>query len=396
MEKLEHFKEIFLEEEFSNKKIFGKRYEKRDKCLIADEVDNMCLDRARHVLYLSHEIEILTTETKDADDMSNSIDKISKFMEKNVENNNIYIPTYLHKFVKYKLKRWVDSAFQARIMREDDHFVLSIPKTDGQNNQKQKTIIVLDKDTGVEQYSTLWSHGLAQFLELKYRRKLPVESLKAVFISNKAFFQRYKSCLYDLTGTLGSENSQSFLSDLYYVKFADLSTSKKKCYNQLSNKVAFEYSDWLDLITKESIKIGKKRPVLIVCENVEATDNIWNELIRNGVPPHTIEKYRSDGDNIEERFRKTPATTDPEFNKQGGLHVILNYPPENVRVEEQVFGRTARNGAVGTGQFILQVDKFVYEHMYELDQYPTDQRKLKVEELADIISEREKINRGNK
>ncbi|CAF4628268.1 unnamed protein product, partial [Rotaria magnacalcarata] len=54
---------------------------------------------------------------------------------------------------------------------------------------------------------------------------------------------------------------------------------------------------------------GKKRPVLIVCENVEATDNIWNELIRNGVPPHTIEKYRSDCDNIEERFRKTPATT---------------------------------------------------------------------------------------
>ncbi|CAF4194854.1 unnamed protein product [Rotaria magnacalcarata] len=296
----------------------------------------------------------------------------------------------------YKLKRWVDSAFQARIMTEDDHFVLNIPKTDGQNNQKQKTIVVLDKDTGVEQYSARWSHGLAQFLELKYRRKLSVECLKAVFIANKAFFQRYKSCLYDLTGTLGSENSQSFISDLYYVKFADLSTSKKKCYNQLSNKVAFEYSDWLDLIAKESIKIGKKRPVLIVCENVGATDNIWNELIRNGVPPLTIEKYRSDGDNIEERFRKTPATTDPEVNKQGGLHVILNYPPENVRVEEQVFGRTARNGAVGTGQFILQVDKFVYEHMYELDQYPTDQRKLKVEELADIILERENINRDNK
>ncbi|CAF2017374.1 unnamed protein product [Rotaria magnacalcarata] len=263
-------------------------------------------------------------------------------------------------------------------MREDDHFVLNIPKTDEQNNQKQKTIVVLDKDTGVEQYSARWSHGLAQFLELKYRRKLSVECLKAVFIANKAFFQRYKSCLYDLTGTLGSENFQSFISDLYYVKFADLSTSKKKCYNQLSNKVAFEYSDWLDLIAKESIKIGKKRPVLIVCENVGATDNIWNELIRNGVPLLTIEKYRSDGDNIEERFRKTPATT------------------ENVRVEEQVFGRTARNGAVGTGQFILQVDKFVYEHMYELDQYPTDQRKLKVEELADIILERENINRDNK
>ncbi|CAF4768760.1 unnamed protein product, partial [Rotaria sp. Silwood2] len=58
-------------------------------------------------------------------------------------------------FVNYKVERWVYSAFQARIMREDDHFVSDISKTDEQNNKKQKTIIVLDKDTGVEQYSTL-------------------------------------------------------------------------------------------------------------------------------------------------------------------------------------------------------------------------------------------------
>ncbi len=76
-------------------------------------------------------------------------------------------------------------------MREDDHFVLDVSKTSEVNVQKQKTIIVLDKDTGVEQYSTRLNHCLARFLELKYRRKLSVESLKAVFISNKVFFQRY-------------------------------------------------------------------------------------------------------------------------------------------------------------------------------------------------------------
>ncbi|CAF1411988.1 unnamed protein product [Rotaria magnacalcarata] len=423
------FQRDILEEEFNNKKIFGKRYEKRRKCLIVDEVDNMCLDRARHVLYLSHEIEslkwletlfiniwaiVITTEIKHANDIDKNIEEISKFILKCVENKNIYVPEYLHKFVKYKVKRWVDSAFQAKIMREDDHFVLDIPKSEGQYAQKQKVIIVLDKDTGVEQYSTRWSHGLAQFLELKYRRKLSVESLKAVFISNKAFFQRYKEHLYGLTGTLGSENSQSFLFDLYNVQFSDLPTSKKKCYIQLPSRVAFEYSDWLDLIAKQTIEIAEKRPVLIICENVEATEQIWNELIRNRVPPHTIEKYRRDGDNIEERFQKSPATAgdiiiatnkggrgtdihvDQVVNDEGGLHVILSYLPENVRVEEQAFGRTARNGAAGTGQFIIEIDKSIYGEMYELDQYPTDQGKLKLEELSDVILEREKINRDNK
>ncbi|CAF5088707.1 unnamed protein product, partial [Rotaria sp. Silwood1] len=317
------FQKDILESEFNNKHIFEERYEKRKKCLIVDEVDNMCLDRARHVLYLSHEIQslkwletlfiniwiaVLRVEIKNTRDMSQHIKDTSEFMKCAVKNKMIYVPPYLHEYVDYKVNRWIDSAFQARIMREDDHFVLDIPKADGQTLQKHRAIIVLDKDTGTEQYSTRWSSGLAQFLELKYRRKLSVESLKAVFISNKAFFQRYKDCLYGLTGTLGSQNSQSFLSDLYNVQFADLPTSRKKYYYQISSKVAFEYDDWLDVIAKETIEKAKERPVLIICENVEATENIWGELIRYGVAPHTIAKYRRDGDNIEERFRKQPAT----------------------------------------------------------------------------------------
>ncbi|CAF2922828.1 unnamed protein product [Rotaria sp. Silwood2] len=313
------FQRDILEDEFNNKKIFGIRYKDREKCLIIDEVDNMCLDRARHVLYLSHEIAslkwletlfinlwaaVLRTEVNNSNEISQNIEDISYFMKKNIENKNIYVSEYLYDYVDYKLKRWIDSAFQGRIMREDDHFVLDIPKADGQNIQKHRTIIVVDKDTGTEQYSTRWSNGLAQFLELKYRRKLSVESLKAVFISNKTFFQRYKTHLYGLTGTLGSENSQSFLADLYNVQFADLPTSRKKSYYRFPSKASFEHEDWLDSIARESIQQVKIRPVLIICENVESTENIWNELIRHGVPPHTIAKYRRDGNNIEERFRK--------------------------------------------------------------------------------------------
>ncbi|CAF4848103.1 unnamed protein product, partial [Rotaria sp. Silwood1] len=423
------FQRDILESEFNNKNIFDERYEKRKKCLIVDEVDNMCLDRARHVLYLSHEIQslkwletlfiniwiaVLRVDINNTDDISEHIKDISEFIKRTVKNKMIYVPDYLHAYVDYKIERWIHSAFQARIMREDDHFVLDIPKTDGQTVQKHRTIIVVDKDTGTKQYSTRWSNGLAQFLELKYRRKLSVESLKAVFISNKAFFQRYTDCLYGLTGTLGSQNSQSFLSDLYNVQFADLPTSRKKYYYQIPSKIAFEYNDWLDLIAKETIEQAKERPVLIICENVEATENIWAELIRYGVAPHTIAKYRRDGDNIEERFRKKPATVgdiiiatnkgergtdihvNSSMNVKGGMHVILGYLPKNVRIEEQAFRRTARNGAAGTGQFILQVDRSTYEKMYDISQYPRDIQQMKLVDLSDIIIEREKINRDNK
>ena len=265
--------------------------------------------------------------------------------------------------------------------------IIDVDKSSSQDRQKK--IIVVDKDTGVEQYSTRWSNGLAQFLELKYRRAISVESLKAVFISNKTFFQRYSQAnLFGLTGTLGSENSMSFLAELYNVRFADVPTSRDKRFHMLAGVVTFEFSDWLEAVSLATIEEAKTRPVLIISENLEMTKHIESELLRNQVSPCSIVKYGRDGDSVEERFVKKAATAgdiilatnkggrgtdinvDARINAEnGGMHVVLTFLPENVRIEEQAFGRTSRNGAPGTGQFIVQVEMREYEAMYDLSQY---------------------------
>lgn len=93
-------------------------------------------------------------------------------------------------------------------MEANDEFVIDKPSSSSSSTSRQKKIIVLDKDVGVEQYTSRWSNGLAQFLELKYRRKISIESLKAVFMSNKKFFELYGSRLFGLTGTLGADISK--------------------------------------------------------------------------------------------------------------------------------------------------------------------------------------------
>jgi preprotein translocase subunit SecA len=420
------FQRDILEEEFNNKEIHGERYKDRGKCLIVDEVDNMCLDKARHVLYLSHEIEclksleslfiiiwaaVLRAEIKNVDDVNENVTDIAKFIQNVIASKRIEIPGYLYDYINYKLDRWIESAFQARMMRENDHFIIDTSKSE---NSKERKIIVVDKDTGVEQYSTRWSNGLAQFLELKYRRKISVESLKAIFISNKTYFQRYGKCLYGLTGTLGSENSKAFLSDMYGVKFADIPTSRNKCFHLMPSVIEFEFSEWLESIARETKERLETRPVLIICENLELSNHIYKELINNSVSPSSIVKYARDGDNVEERFRKKPASAgdviiatnkggrgtdihvDPKINEADGMHVILTFLPDNVRIEEQAFGRTSRNGAPGTGQFVLQVEKTLYEEMYDLDQLTGNARRVKLKTLSDVIVEREKVNRDNK
>jgi hypothetical protein len=135
------FQRDILEQECNNKIIYASRYVNRKKCLIVDEVDSMCLDKARNVLYLSHEMDclkwleslfIIIWASVLRVDLGNLVDgnleeqikDISEYVSKSLNDNGIRVPSYLEKYVRYKTSRWVESAFQARMMQENDHFIL--------------------------------------------------------------------------------------------------------------------------------------------------------------------------------------------------------------------------------------------------------------------------------
>ncbi len=417
-----YFQRDILEQECNGRRAFGDRYKDKKKCLILDEVDSLGLDKARHVLYLSHEIEslkyiesvfiniwtaVLKADLKEAEDISKHVKDVSDFMIGRVKSKDIKVPKYMHNYIFYKMSRWVDSAFQARIMQEDDQFVFDIPKTEGEEKAKKRSIIILDKATGIEQYSTRWSDGLAQFMELKFRRKISIESLKAVYISNKAFFQRYTTNLIGLTGTLGSPTSQRFLAGVYGVKFVTLPTSKVKRLRPLPGIVAEDFTNWLDRITASAIEISEVRPVEIICENIERASSVEKALQSKGVSPQSIVRYVRDGDDVEKRFSHRPATrgdiiittnkggrgtditVDDEVDIVGGLHVILGYLPENDRIEDQAVGRTARNGRQGTFQLILQVETKAYDELCKTQGLP-------FKDLAELIIIKEKALRDER
>ena len=415
-----------LESEFNKKDVVGSRYHDMNKvCLIVDEVDSMCLDKAKDVLYLSHNIDglkwletvfvyvwiaVLKEAPESEADLSKNAEKVSKGIMESIKSKDIFVPEHLKSYVNSKIKIWVENAFQAKGMNVNNEFVID-KYSQGSETDVQKRIIVLDKDVGVEQYSSRWSNGLAQFLELKFRRKLSVESLKAVFMSNKKFFERYGEQLYGLTGTLGSDASKQFLKDVYKTRYVVMPTAYPKQYYMETPAIGLTVKEWINAIIR-SVKEHSHRPVLIITDTVQNSEFIIDHLKSEGISQSKIRPYIRDCDEVERYFQANPATggdiivatnkggrgtdikvSETSNKKHGGMHVILSYLPNNDRIEEQAFGRTSRNGNPGSGQFILLVEEDD-ELKNELANLNQEERIEYLTNLAPAILQKNKDNRN--
>ena len=128
------------------------------------------------------------------------------------KHNLIHVPVNLDKFVDQQLDTWIDSAITAfHHYKEDTSYIVE----DGVIKPVDFT------STGIVQDSTNWSDGLHQFLQLKHNLALTMESMTTNFMSNIGYFQRNKSKLFGLTGTLGSQKARKTLSELYDVDYVN-------------------------------------------------------------------------------------------------------------------------------------------------------------------------------
>lgn len=212
--------------------------------LILDEADSMMIDKAGNTLYISHNITDMrhlkdififiwaaVNSPSEGKYSEENVEKIMKYIAKitrlNETNQNqsqvqsdddvkIPIPNTLREYVQKNLKTWVESAYHAKYVQNDDAYIIG-----DADCQMQGQLIIMDKDTGVEQLSTKWSKGLHIFLQLKHSHKMGSESLKAIYESNLNFFMRYPK-LYGMTGTIGDKEERKMMSQVYEVDFFEM------------------------------------------------------------------------------------------------------------------------------------------------------------------------------
>ncbi|CAB5393723.1 unnamed protein product [Rhizophagus irregularis] len=205
---------------------------------------------------------------------------------------------------------------------------------------------------------------------IKHGLKLTPESVATSFVSNMGYFKKYGAKIYGLTGTIGSKEDQDMLSSIYTVDFGFMPTYKAKKFKELEGIVTSNKNAWIMEVVSNIKQEGERgRAVLVICETIDNVKTIYDILIEV-YSTRKIRLYsRNDNDEcsaVKERVnsgdviiatnlagRGTDIKTSFSVEKNGGLHVIVTFLPSNSRVEKQAFGRTARQGAKGIAQLII-------------------------------------------
>lgn len=346
--------------------------------LVVDEVDSLILDKGDNTLYLGHDIpdfrhllpiyiHIWAAAQNPNSGEEGWNKRVVEIIKNKIEKQEIKIVPYLKDFVDFRLPIWVDSARQACLVREKRQFIIA----EKSSSSHEKDVVVMDNDTGVEQYALHWSDGLHQFLQLAANKKFADESLKAIFISNLSYFQNFSGRIFGSTGTLGSEADKKLFEQLYQVDFFQLPRFKPYLFKKEKGEVLESSDEWLKAIQRDvEKKIGEERAVLLIINTIEDVDNIAEYLEEQGLCG--IHRYKRSDEPFDIGTEDKPLASgdiiiatnlagrgkdlliSEKLESKGGLHVILCYMPPNQRIDEQAFGRAARKGEKGSGKFIIQ------------------------------------------
>uniref|UniRef100_A0A914PJ29 Chloroplast protein-transporting ATPase n=1 Tax=Panagrolaimus davidi TaxID=227884 RepID=A0A914PJ29_9BILA len=356
----------------------------RDKIV---ELDGRFTDESANAV--NARIELISNE------VSKSLKDRLQFVVRQIfDQQKLFISKHLHNFIRQHLKEYVENAKSALFMKEGEGYQIDCAHMNSSISYEPRVIIV-EQGTGVDLPTTQWSNGLHQFLQLKHGCRLSAVSLKAVFISNVSFLKKFEH-LYGFSGTLGASAERLQLSTMYNLDCISIPSSLPKLLYEECSIVSDSINEWITHIFEALLeKLKANRSVYVICESIRQVNTL-----SSAVKSHARKVLQKDGNFMKhfenlilyrrdrENFEYGSGTKDLECGRiifstnlagrgtdiklckdlaqNGGLHVIVAFLPDNIRVEEQAFRRAARCGEPGTAQLIVLNDSENLAHISRL------------------------------
>ncbi|BDI60935.1 preprotein translocase subunit SecA [Qipengyuania nanhaisediminis] len=375
---------------------------------IVDEVDSILIDEARTPL-------IISGPTEDKSDLYVKLDAVAKevpedWYEKDEKTKNIQFTEdgldgveqmladkglletdNLYDVENTQVVHHLDQAMKAvHMFRRDDHYIV-----------KDDKVVIIDEFTGRMMDGRRWSNGLHQAVEAKEGVKIEPENQTMASITFQNYFRMYPK-LSGMTGTAATEAAEFW--DIYKVNVVEIPTNKPVA--RIDEEDEF-YKNTMDKFQAIAKAIAEKQatgqPILVGTVSIEKSELLSQFLDKAGVKHEVLNARQHEreahivaqagrlgavtiatnmagrgtdiqlGGNVEfriedelgdmepgiakdaeiERIREEVAAERAKVLEAGGLFVLGTERHESRRIDNQLRGRSGRQGDPGLSRFYL-------------------------------------------
>ncbi|MDY0121520.1 MAG: preprotein translocase subunit SecA [Sulfurimonas sp.] len=339
--------------------------------VIVDEVDSILIDEARTPLIISGPTNRTMQDYSDANKIALELvkdehftvdekDKVVLITEEGITKaEELFKVENLYSAENSSLSHVLDQALKANYLFEKD---VDYVVNDGE-------VVIVDEFTGRLSEGRRFSEGLHQALEAKEGVEIKEETQTLADITFQNYFRMYDK-LAGMTGTAETEATE--FTQIYSLDVVSIPTNipiSRVDLNDLIYKTEREKFAAVIVKIKELAQTGQ--PVLIGTASIERSE-VLHELLKKEKIAHTVlnaKNHAQEGEIIKNAGAKGAVTiatnmagrgvdikVSDEVKALGGLYIIGTERHENRRIDNQLRGRSGRQGDAGTTQFYLSLE----------------------------------------
>ncbi|MCA9323930.1 preprotein translocase subunit SecA [Candidatus Saccharibacteria bacterium] len=339
---------------------------------IVDEVDSILIDEARTPLIISapsatsgaayEQFSKLARQLKrdkhfEVDEKRRAVtmtDEGITYVEKALGISNLYDSTNIRTI--YHL----DQALRAEaLFKRDKDYVVT---NDGE-------IVIVDEFTGRLLKGRRYNEGLHQAIEAKEHVEVQEESMTLATISFQNYFRLYDK-LSGMTGTAKTEEEE--FHQIYKLEVVEIPTNRPLARTDMADKIYRSKKGKYDAIANQVKELQEKgQPVLIGTSAIEHNEELSKRLKKAGVKHEVLNAKNNEREAhiVAEAGQKGAVTLATNIagrgtdivlgegvKELGGLYVIGSERHESRRIDNQLRGRSGRQGDPGETQFYVSTE----------------------------------------
>ena len=338
---------------------------------ILDEVDSILIDEARTPLIISGPVQESTSDykkfnrvvpklVKDKDYELDEKNQLVNLTEEGVERvekmlriDNLYDDSNI------RLNHQLKQALKAHtLMKKDKDYIV-----------KDGEVKIVDEFTGRVMEGRRFSEGLHQAIEAQEGVQVKKGSQTFASITQQNYFRMYDK-LAGMTGTAETEEEEFI--EIYDMEVIVIPTNKPLRREKLPDRVYKSEDAKFDAVVEDIAERHEKgQPILVGTVDIAKSEELSRRLKKRGIPHNVLnaKNHEKEAEIIKDAGQKNSVTIATNMAGRGtdiilgegvkdlgGLHVLGTERHESRRIDNQLRGRSGRQGDPGSSQFYVSLE----------------------------------------